>query len=178
MNYADACKASAQAINNWREMVYNGEPVGALAGQAPTFPEPEVLPYTRGSLRQFVALRDQIIANPNYTEAMGEDLGIVGAEISPKPEGDITPTLKVSVTSGTDTVTVGGSMQGASAMQITYTPKGGTSRQVAFATSTPIEFAIEKTDPENPENGTLQAQYYKKNEPFGNPSAVYPLTLG
>jgi hypothetical protein len=177
-NYSEASKTTSQGVNNWREMVFNGEPVGASAGQAPAFMVATVLPYTRGGLQQFIALRDQIVANPNYTEAIGEDLGIVGAEIAPKPEGDITPNLKVTVTSGTDNVTVGGSMQGASAMQITYTPKGGVSRQVAFVTKTPVEITITKADPLEPENGSLQAQFYKKNELYGNPSAVYPITLG
>lgn len=178
LNYSEACKASAQAITNWREMVFTGEPVGALAGQPPAFPEPQALPYTRGGIYQFISLREQIVANPNYTDAIGEDLGIVGAESTPKPEEDVSPNLKVTVTSGTDNVTVGGSMQGMSAMAITYTPKGGVSRQVAFVTSTPVEIAITKEDPLEPENGTLQAQFYKKNEPFGSPSAVYPITLG
>lgn len=58
-----------------------------------------------------------------------------------------------------------------------YTPKGVQPHEVAFVTSTPSEFTITKADPAKPENGELQAVFYRKNLPFGGASPIYPITL-
>ncbi len=175
-NYAENARATMQAVTQWRDLVFNGEPVGSSALPVPEFASAPDLPFKRGTLQLFIRLRDQIVANDNYTFAIGEDLGIVGPEITPKPPEDVTPNLKVSVSSG-DTVKIGGSMQRMSGMRITYKPTNGAVREVAFITSTPAEIYIAKDNDALPENGTIQAQFYKKNEPYGNPSAIYPVTL-
>lgn len=157
-------------------MIFNGEPVGASAGPCPQFSPGPVEAFTRGGVQQFSKLRDQILANNNYTNAIGEDLGLIGAEITPPSPESVSPNLKISVTEG-DTVTVSGSMQGMNALKMMYTPKGGTAREVAFVTSTPAGFTITKTQPGVPENGELRAVFYKKNLPYGNQSPIYPITL-
>lgn len=173
---ADGCKSTMQGVTQRRDMVLGGGPLGAAAGAPPAFPKPPLTTFRRGCVQQFMRLRDQIVANDGYTAAMGEALGLLGAEISPVLPESVAPSLKITVTDG-DTVNVAGSMRGMNAMKMVYTPKGGEPREVAFITSTPAGFTISKADPAQPENGELRAYFYKKNLPYGNPSPNYPITL-
>lgn len=175
-NYADNSRATMQGVTQWRDLIFEGQPEGTAASPTPEFPTPPDLPFKRGTMLQFIRLRDQIVANNNYTTAIGEDLGLIGPEITPKPPEDVSPNLKVTTTSG-DTVKIAGSMQRMSGMRITYKPTNGAVREVAFITATPAEIYIAKDNDALPENGTIQAQFYRKNEPYGNPSAIYPVTL-
>lgn len=175
-NYGENSRATMQAVTQWRDLVFDGEPEGTAASPTPEFAAPPDLPFKRGTLQLFIKLRDQIVANNNYTTAIGEDLGVIGPEITPRPPEDVTPNLKVSTSSG-DTVKIAGSMQRMSGMRITYKPTNGAVREVAFITTTPAEIYIAKDNDALPENGTIQAQFYRKNEPYGNPSAIYPVTL-
>lgn len=175
-NYAEASRTTMQSVTQWRDLVFNGEPMGTPASAAPLFTPPADLTFTRGCVQQFMRLRDQIVANDKYTTAIGEDLGIVGPQVTPPSPESVSPNLKVSVTEG-ESVLVTGSMQGMNALRMVYTPKGGEPREVAFITSTPAGFTITKADPDKPENGELRAVFFKKNLPFGNPSPIYPITL-
>ena len=74
--YADASKATMQAVTQWRDLVFSGEPAGSPAMPIPTFAAPPDFDATRGNLQQFTRLRDQILSNNNYTSAIGEDLGV------------------------------------------------------------------------------------------------------
>lgn len=175
-NYADASRATMQSVTQWRDLVFYGEPAGSSAMPIPEFTAVPDRTFVRGCVQQFTRLRDQIVANDNYTTAIGEDLGLLGPEITPPSPESVSPNLKITVTEG-DSVTVAGSMKGMNAMKMVYTPKGGEPREVAFITSTPAGFTITKADPDKPENGELRAVFYKKNVPFGNPSPIYPITL-
>ncbi len=78
INVTEQCKTTMQAVTQWRDSVLTGEPVGTTAPAAPVFPVIGAVVYKLGSLTQFVKLREQIVASPGYTVAIGEDLGIVG----------------------------------------------------------------------------------------------------
>lgn len=164
------------AMTAWRDEVFFGEPEGNPAPAAPVFAVVGAVTYTLGTVKQFFALRDLIVASPGYTEAIGEDLGIVGTETSPRAAEDVTPQLK-AVTSTGYSVNISGSMQGMDAMRVEYAPKGGQFRTVAFLTNTPGGFSISPATPGQPESGHIRAVYIKKNEEFGNFSADYPVTL-
>lgn len=164
------------AMTAWRDEVFFGEPEGNPAPAAPVFSAAATADYTLGVVKQFFALRDLIVASPGYTETIGEDLGIVGNEITPRPAEDVTPQLK-AVTSTGYTVNISGSMQGMDAMRVEYAPKGGQFRTVAFLTNTPGGFSISPTTPGQPESGHIRAIYIKRNAEFGNFSADYPVTL-
>ena len=127
-------------------------------------------------MTQFFALRDQIVANSGYTLAIGEDLGIVGAEITPLGPTEVSPVLKPSVSMG-NTVNVSASMQGMDAMRVEYQPAGGKFSTVAFLTKTPGGFQITPTNPNQPENGFIRAVFIKKNEEYGSFSPNYPVTV-
>ena len=140
------------------------------------FPIGDLPAATRGVVTQFFSLRDQIVANNGYTLAMGEDLGIVGAEITPLAPNQMTPSLKPTVSMG-NTVNIAGSMQGMDALRVEYQPAGGKFTTVAFLTKTPGGFQITPTNPNQPETGVIRAIFIKKNEELGNFSPSYPIMV-
>jgi len=176
LNYADQARATMQAVTGWREEVFYGEPKGALAPTAPPFTEPPSLTFTRGVVTQFLQLREQIVANPGYTESMGEDLGIVGAEIGPEPEVDVMPNLKTAAGSSYS-VNLSGSMQGFDAMRVEYAREGEPFAPVAFFTNMPNSFTVTPQTPGDPEKGRIRAVFIKKSVEYGNWSPDYPVTI-
>lgn len=181
-NYVDGAKATMQAATQWRELVYYGEPMGTNSSPIPEFGTAPDMTFVRGCVTQLSKYREQIMGNLNYTDAIGEDLMLVGPEQTPPNPATTEPILKITKSNetplaGTDSIVITGSMSVASAVKIMYTPKGGVPREVGFFTSMPATVVITKTNPNEPESGTIQAQYYKKNLPFGNPSPNYNVTL-
>lgn len=175
-NAAEAARASSLAMTAWREAVMTGDPVGTPVAPAPVFPVVGEVEYTCGSLTQFKRFRDIIVASAGYTLEIGEDLGIVGAEISPRPSGDLKPVFK-SVTASGYTVTINGSMQGMDALRVEYATKGGAFQPVAFLTNTPAGFTITPTVPGQPEIGHVRAVFIKRSQEVGTYSADYPVTV-
>ena len=175
-NAAEQCKATMIAMTRWRDEVFYGEPAGGTAQPAPVFPVVSLNEYTVGTVTEFFRLRDRIVASAGYTQAIGEDLGIVGATIIPPAPDTVTPDLKASTT-GNYRVQISGSMQGADALRVEYAPSGGNFAPIAFLTNTPGTFQITPAEPNQPETGTIRAVYIKKNVEYGNYSANYPVTV-
>lgn len=180
--YCESSRASMQATTQWRDQVFYGQPRGSAAPPSPEFEALPDITFHNGVIDTFINFREQIVANPNYTLSMGEDMKIVGAEVTPVPPSEVEPNIKATASSepslaGTDSLVITGSMQTANAMKLYWTPKGGVTREVATVTSMPATIVITKSDPNEPESGTLQAQYYKKNQPYGNMSRSYNVTL-
>ena len=84
-NGAEQCRATMLAMTQWRDNIFFGEPAGEGAPPAPVFPVVSVGDATLGTVKQFFQLRDRITVSPGYTSAIGEDLGIVGSQITPVP---------------------------------------------------------------------------------------------
>lgn len=180
--YGDEARTTMQAVSAWKELILNGDPVGMAAPAPPEFNLPPDGDFSRGCVKQFSKMREQIMSNNNYTDAMGEILGLIGPEVTPIDPALTQPNLKMTVSgegsfTGTDSLVISGSMQSNGAMKVMYTPKGGVPREVAFVTSLPATITITKTDANEPESGTIQAQFYKKNQPVGSPSPSYTVTL-
>ena len=131
---------------------------------------------TLGTVTQFFALRDLIVAMPGYNVGIGEDLGIVGSTVPPASPVSLAPDLK-AVTSTGYWVNLSGSMKGMDALRVEYAPKGGNFTTVAFLTNTPAGFQITPANPNQPEMGQIRAVFIKKNADFGNYSANYPVTV-
>ena len=91
VNMTELARTTMQAMTQWRDLVLEGEPVGDPVPASPTFPAGGAVDYTRGTVPQFFKFRELILAAPGYTETIGQDLGLIGAEITPEPEGDVTP---------------------------------------------------------------------------------------
>ena len=175
-NATEQARQTMQAMTQWRDEVFNGSPEGTPAPAAPMFAVVGVTAYTLGVVRQFFALRDLIVASPGYTALIGEDLGIVGSEITPSGPEQTTPVFK-SVTTNGYTVNITGSMQGFDALRVEYARKGGTYSQIAFLTKTPGGFTITPATPGAAEAGHVRGVFIKKNEEYGNYSADYPVTV-
>lgn len=175
-NLADQSKATMQAMTQWRDLVFEGGPEGSPAPNPPVFPEGMDITYTRGVVKQFVELRDRLITAKGYTEAIGEDLQIIGPEMGKIAPDLVQPDLKTKTSAGYY-ISLSGSMQGMDGMRVEYAPKGGTFATVAFLTNTPGGFSITPAVPGEPESGQVRAVFIKKNEDYGNFSANYPVTV-
>lgn len=175
-NLTEQCRATMMAMTAWRDRILFGKPDLAPAPPPPAFPVPAPASYSQGVIKQFMLLRDRVLAAPGYTAAIGEDLGVIGPEkLRPAP-GSITPELKAEVSTGFR-VTLSGSMQGMDALRVEYSRDGSAFRTVAFLTTTPGGFQITPENPNQPEKGFLRAVYINKNDQVGNFSAIYPVTL-
>lgn len=174
--FAEQSKQTMQAVTQWRDIVFSGTPEGDPAPLPPVFAVGSITPLTRGVVTQFFEFRDLVVALPNYTEAIGEDLGIVGAEKSSLIESDVAPDLKTSVSTGY-WINISGSMQGMDAMRVEYARNGGQFAPVAFFTNTPGGFQITPNTPNQPEAGHVRAVFIKKNVEYGNYSPDYPVTV-
>ncbi len=127
-------------------------------------------------MTQFIKLRDQIVSAPGYTQTIGEDLGIVGADASKPTPSTLVPELKTATSTGY-WVNLSGSMKGMDAMRVEYARNGGQFETVAFLTNTPGGFQITPANPNVPEVGVIRAVFIKRNEDAGPYSASYPVTL-
>lgn len=174
---AESCRLTMQAMTQWRDSVFSGEPVGADAPAPPVFPVGGTPAYKSGSVKLFFAFRDRILSSPGYTAAIGGDLGLVGAEAGKVIMDLMVPELKATTTTGYR-VNLSGSMQGMDALRVEYSHDGGASFQtVAFLTNTPGGFQISPQVANQPEKGVIRAVYIRKNEQVGSFSANYPVTL-
>ena len=127
----------------------------ALASPTPEFAAPADLTFHRGCVDKLSKYRELMTANLNYTEAIGEDLMIIGDEITPVSP-NVEPALKIEKSNepsfaGTDSIVITGSMNKMNGVRIMYTVKGGVAREVGFFTSLPATVVITKTNA-NPQN--------------------------
>ena len=175
-NATEQSRQTMVSLTTWRDELFYGEPTGAEAPAGPNFPAAPAGTFTLGIVKQIFAFRDLIVASPGYTDAIGEDLGIVGTQQTNRPASDYTPELK-TVTSPGYQVNISGSMQGMDALKVEYAPKGGNFATVAFLTNMPGGFRITTETPGQPEKGHVRAVFIKKNEQYGNYSADYPVTV-
>jgi hypothetical protein len=175
-NFAEQCKATMKAVTQWRDLVFTGDPKGAAVPPQPVFPVGAAPTYTRGVITQFFNVRDQIVSSPGYNESIGQDLGIVGAEILPVPPSQVAPALKPVVSQG-NWINLSGSMQGMDALRIEYAPVGGEFKTVAFLTRTPGGFQLNGSLANQPETGQIRAIFVHKNEDYGNFSPNYTVTV-
>lgn len=174
--FHESAKTTMQSVTQWRDEVFYGTPTGDPAGAPPVFAVAGAPAISRGVVTQLFELRDLIVAAPGYTEAIGEDLGIVGAEKADVIPELVAPDLKPSVASGY-TVNLKGSMQGMTGMRVEYRRAGGDFTPVAFLTNLPGSFQIAPAAPGQPESGEIRAVFIRKNAEFGNWSPNYPVTV-
>ncbi len=175
-NIAEQSKATMQAMTQWRDLVFDGGPVGTAATNPPEFPSGDDITYTRGVVKQFIELRDRLLTAKGYTEAIGEDLQLIGPEINKIAPEFVQPELKTKTAAGY-VVNLSGSMQGMDGMRVEYAPKGGSFATVAYMTNMPGSFSVTPAVPGDPEVGQVRAVFVKKNADYGNYSANYSVTL-
>ncbi len=84
IDYSTALKAYTKSYNVWKRKLLTGKIVGT-PGAAPTPPTPPVLPLgeLNGILHQVFTFVTNIKTRAGYTEEIGKDLGIIGADPEP-----------------------------------------------------------------------------------------------
>lgn len=177
-NYVTQCRATTESLVEWRDNIFYGSPTGDDAKEPPAFPSyTEVSDSFIGIITEFRELRELIVASPGYTRAIGEDLMIVAVEGEKLTESEVAPSLKVTTDSGYE-VHIVGKMQGMDAIRIEYQRSLTADwHQVAFFTRLPGRLTITPQTPGQPENGNIRAIFIEKNEPFGDYSPSYPVTI-
>jgi hypothetical protein len=176
ITFVEESRTAMQSSTQWRDNTLLGEQIGTPAGPAPAFPVLGDPGYETGSLRQFFRYRDLIMALPGYTEAIGKDLMLIGAEPAPASELDIAPEISVRPL-GSDLVNISGSMQGNSVLKVEYMPDGGDWREIGIVTNLPVKLEVDRDDPRTPERGWFRAIFYNKNRTVGTYSPDYPVVV-
>jgi hypothetical protein len=176
-DFAENVDNTGKAVTKWRNDIFRGEPVGGPVPDPPVFAIGTPSPGTLGVVTQFLDLREQLVVNPGFNDAMGEDLGILGPEIDDEPEGEVAPSLKITSELGFK-VNISGSMQGNSQIRIEYRKSGTTTWVlVMFLTNLPAEVTVTPSVDGQPETGDIRGTFYRKNQPYGVPSPNYAVTL-
>jgi hypothetical protein len=176
-DFADSVESSAEAVTNWRNNVFRGKPQGGAIPPAPVVPVGTPNPGTLGVVTQFFELRDEILANKGFTEAMGEDLEILGPIIADAIEEDVVPALTFVVKNGYR-VDIIGSMKKNPQIRIEWRAKGSDNWVLlTFLTNLPAEVIVTPGTPGEPQSGHIRAVFYRKNQEYGVFSPDYPLTV-
>jgi hypothetical protein len=165
--------SSGEEWTSWKDILRDG---GAAPAVLPTFPvAPASLPaaVAPGLLGRFQALVKRVKAAPGYTEAIGDSLGIIGAEITPVDPAATAPDLALSLNGGR--VEIGWSKSSFDAIEIEV------DRGAGFAMLT-IDTTPDTIDtsplPATPTAWKYRAIYREDNARFGQWSKVASITVG
>lgn len=100
LDVIETFKTETQERTSYKDILRDG-PLGAPLGAAPSFPPlpPPAPTVAAGIFPRTSAIVKRMKAHPNYTEAIGRDCGIIGAE-SQNREADMKPELVLSQEGG------------------------------------------------------------------------------
>jgi hypothetical protein len=179
-NFVEQSRAKMANLTDWQDLIFTAEggTKGEDAPAAPvfqTFELPAGAPV--GIFEEFRELRDDILGADNYTDGIGEDLMIVAAEGEDLNVGEVVADIKPQALPNTKKVRITGSMQGFKAMQAQYQAKGSDAVQNFFLTKLPAEITIATATAGQPENGVVRAVMIDDNQPVGQWSADFPVTI-
>jgi len=159
--------ATSEAVTEWRDQVFNGEPEGDPVSAAPIFAVMGATTATRGTVQQFFKQRDYILTLPGYTDAIGEDLGLIGSEITPPDPATLKPTLNAHAGQSNFLYSVVVGNRGeAQSWDLQFRPKGGdwASAGVFTGKSADITYNAPNDEPAVLE---LRVQLKKNNADYG-----------
>lgn len=100
LDIIETFKTETQERTSYKDILRDG-PLGSPLGAAPSFPPQPLLPpvVASGIFPRTSAIVKRMKAHPNYTEAIGKDCGIIGAE-SQTNESEMKPVLEISKEGG------------------------------------------------------------------------------
>ena len=177
MNEVDQAKLAMKAVNEWYNVVFYGPETNKTAPASPTVTTPATPTVNEGFFEQLKGWRMQVMASPNYNESIGEALGFVGPEKQSLNPADAEPDFRVS-TSTDYWVNFKGSLQGFRAVQVQYQRKGTANwENVGVLVRTPGGLQISPATPGTAEAGVVRCIFIDDNEPVGNYSPSYPVTI-
>lgn len=175
-NFAENCKMTMQAVTAWRDQVLTSPDTGEPLPAVPVFPQNAPTNPGRGLIKKFMEFRDMIVKQPGYDVSIGEDLGIIGPQINPQPENELTPQIAATAKPNY-LVDIKGSLQGMDALRVEYATGAGPYREVGLFTSKPGSVHITPQTPGTAEKGRIRAIFIKKSQQVGNYSDVVPVTI-
>ena len=177
MNEVDQCQVAMKAVNDWKNTVVFGPETNKTAPNSPLIATPGTPTINGGFFQQLKGWRMQVMASVDYTDAVGEALGFVGAEKQSLNPADAEPDFRVS-TSTDYWVNFKGSLQGFRAAQVEYQRKGTiTWDNVGVLVRTPGGLQIAPATPGVAEAGVVRCIFIDDNQPVGNYSPSYPVTI-
>jgi hypothetical protein len=179
-NYVEQTRATTQLLTDYQDLILtaDGGTAGALAPAVPVFQTLTLPPDAFvGIFGEFQKLVDDIKHADGYTHGIGEDLMIVAPEGSEMVLDELIAGIKAEPLAGMKKVRISGSLQGMSAIQVQYQPKGTGAVQNFFLTKLPADITIASAAPDQPENGFIRAVLIENNQPVGQFSPDYPVTI-
>jgi hypothetical protein len=179
-NFVEQSRAKMKNLTDWQDLLFTGEggTVGDVAPAAPVF-QTFTLPTGAfvGIFEEFRELREDIVGADNYTEGIGEDLMIVGDESEDLNLADVVANIEPQALRGMKKVRITGSMQGFKGMQVQYQREGAADVQTFYLTNLPADITIQTAVAGQPENGVIRAVMYEDNQPVGQWSPDFPVTI-
>lgn len=176
LNEVGNCAVSMKALTEWRNDVVYGEFTDKAAAAPPQFLQVPTPTVKSGIVAQLKMFRDGCLAKPGFTTEMGEDMGLLGQQISPRPPSQITPAFKVSAGENF-TVTLNGNMQGFTAARVEYRTNGGTFAPIGFIQNSGGSVAVPTPTDVKPQAGEVRAVFVKQGQPYGNYSPNYSVVV-
>jgi hypothetical protein len=164
-------------LNDFVDAVVNGDTGDAQ----PTVPEWSLPPNQPGTIaaglkKRLRSLARQIKANPLYTTADGELLGIIGPDETALSPDDTAPELRLRSLANY-AVEVDFRKFGTDAVRVEIRHKGGQWILAAILTSSPGVFNVVPATGGEAEQLEVRAVFLIKNQPFGNYSPTYNVTI-
>jgi len=175
INLAAVFKEEAKERVQYKDTFLDG-PLGIVTPAAPTIPTiapPAVIPPP-GILPRLSAIVQRIKAHPNYTEAMGQDMGIVGA--TPKPPANPKPTATAEAQPNSEILLkwVKGAFDG---VHIESQRAGETTwTLIGMDTSSPYRDSRAPLVAGQPEVRRYRLRYFKNDTPLGDYSDIMTVT--
>ncbi len=170
-DFVEQVRATAQGLTDWQNLIYEagGElKAGDPAPAAPVF-QTVTMPdgAFAGIFEEFKKLVEDIKAADGYTEAIGEDLMIVGDESEELNLGELVAALKNVQPMSGYRISLDGSLQGMKMIRVEYWAKGASVPQTDKFDKMPAVMTVTPKTPGEPETGHLRAFLLKDNQNVG-----------
>lgn len=180
-DFVEQVRATAEGLTDWQNLIYDGGgdlKAGDPAPAAPSF-QSVTLPSGAfvGIFEEFKELVEDIKAADGYTEAIGEDLMIVGEETGERDLSELVAALKNIQPMAGYRISLDGSLQGMKMMRVEYRAKGASAPQTGTFDKLPAVMTVTPKTAGEAETGHLRAVLLKDNEQVGQASPDYPVTL-
>jgi hypothetical protein len=172
-------EANLDSFRTFRDESLYGENGDPTPVAPPTALPAQPATLTTEIIERLVKLVERIQLSDNYTEAIGEALGIVAAPGSTQPPAEVKAQIQASPRQGNYEADVVVSSKGDSDMfdvqarnmtsDVWTTVKSGTGKSLTVR--------LTPTTPGQPEKFLLRVQLLRKNEPYGQPSDPVYVTV-